>query len=78
MQTITSIVEKAGGPETVAERCKLSTDQVRRKWPKSGILDRYWDDLIALARERGEELTPEMIYEANCAARGQQNVAAAE
>ncbi|KKK64332.1 hypothetical protein LCGC14_2985250, partial [marine sediment metagenome] len=52
---ITEIIETAGGVETVAQATELTTDAVRRKWPKIGIPDRHWGVLIKLSRNK---LTP--------------------
>lgn len=57
-RTIRQILDAAGGFKKVSEAIgydRLSSDAVR-KWPQSGIPDRYWSVIIKLAGSSAAEL----------------------
>ena len=64
---IPTIIETAGGRDTIANATGVTADAIY-KWPKIGIPDRHWGDLIRLS---GNKLSPAILHKANQKARGQ-------
>ena len=64
---ILTIIETAGGRDEIANATGVTADAIY-KWPKIGIPDRHWGDLIRLS---GNKLTPAILHAANQKARGQ-------
>jgi len=73
--TVEDIIHRAGGVNVVA----AATDGLGRdavyKWKTIGIPDRHWPILIELCAIEGFELTPQLLYEANLAARAERTAA---
>ena len=63
---IPTIIETAGGRDAIANATGVTADAIY-KWPKIGIPDRHWGDLIRLS---GNKLTPAILHAANQKARG--------
>lgn len=68
-QTVSDLIKAAGGPANIqAELDRVGSALTRDaiyKWQKTGIPDRYWFVIIALAN-----CSPDQLYRANCQARG--------
>ena len=64
--TLDEIIKLAGGPAKIADESAgaIKADAVY-KWPKIGIPDRHWPIIVKLA----PDVTPQMLFEANLAAR---------
>ena len=63
--TTVDIIAMCGGKMEVAYRCGRLHPYTVERWPRYGIPIDHWETLIALAEERGHQLSVEQLYTAN-------------
>jgi len=61
MNSISEIIEAAGGIEVVADKIDKTTSAIR-KWSQIGIPDRHWPVLIEMGQQKFDERD---LYRAN-------------
>jgi hypothetical protein len=66
MQTIPDIIDGLGGPSALARDLGHPIATVTAWKHRERIPDRYWSDLIAVAKSQRIKLTLEAIMAANC------------